>query len=373
LGDFSNYNNISSILILEPYGIGDAIVSTCLINPLKEKYPGVFVCALLHEKTGGLLDSTFDHVIYINPPWTISSGRYSPKNYFNRKFISKIKTLRSVQYDMIIDARCDFRLSLLMKILKGKIKVGFDYGLARYCYSHTVPYGKRSLRKDDYSKLLSALGILSSTCLPFIKIEEGSERFTKAKSILADISYSPKEYFIVHLGATWKYRRWNVENVSIVAKFINKTTGLKILAIGGHENEKAIDLLINEVEGVKLILPLDLLPYIILDSRFIVCNNTGVMHIADALNIPAVVIMGPTDRETWLPSREHLHLLFYNTDKYWCYPCNELTCFYPNNPCIENVSVKDVIHALATAFQKGWANMNSSNIRPWKDYTSIHA
>jgi ADP-heptose:LPS heptosyltransferase len=258
---------------------------------------------------------------------------------------------------MIIDARCDFRLSLLMGILKGKIKVGFDYGLARYCYNKLVPYGKRSLRKDDYAKLLFAFNIQSSKCLPFIEIDNGSEKFASAKQSLDGISYPDKEFFIVHPGASWKYRRWNIEKLLILVKYVKKITELKLLIIGSYEDEKSIDIIINKIGGVKLILPLDLLPYIIRHSRFIVCNNTGVMHIADALNVPALVIMGPTDRETWMPSRENIHLLFHNTEKYWCYPCNELTCFNPDNPCIENVAVDDVIQTLSAAFQNGWANM----------------
>jgi ADP-heptose:LPS heptosyltransferase len=42
-------------------------------------------------------------------------------------------------------------------------------------------------------------------------------------------------------------------------------------------------------------------------SRLLVCNDTGVSHLADALNVPSVVIFTASDVDRWAPKDKDLH------------------------------------------------------------------
>ena len=42
-------------------------------------------------------------------------------------------------------------------------------------------------------------------------------------------------------------------------------------------------------------------------ARILVCNDTGVSHLADALSVPSVVISTGNNPERWAPIDRHLH------------------------------------------------------------------
>ena len=42
-------------------------------------------------------------------------------------------------------------------------------------------------------------------------------------------------------------------------------------------------------------------------ARLLVCNDTGVSHIAAGLKLPSVVIFNKADMERWAPLDHHLH------------------------------------------------------------------
>ena len=53
--------------------------------------------------------------------------------------------------------------------------------------------------------------------------------------------------------------------------------------------------------------PLGTLAALLSDARLLVCNDTGVSHLADALSVPSVVISTGNNPERWAPIDQHLH------------------------------------------------------------------
>ena len=81
----------------------------------------------------------------------------------------------------------------------------------------------------------------------------------------------------------------------------------------------------------------------------VVANDTGLMHLADALGVPTVVIFGPTSGELGcLP----YHPLSVNLEpELWCRPCSkngEAPCIRGKRLCLDRIQVEDVLGALKT-------------------------
>ncbi|MCX7956391.1 MAG: glycosyltransferase family 9 protein, partial [Endomicrobia bacterium] len=76
-------------------------------------------------------------------------------------------------------------------------------------------------------------------------------------------------------------------------------------------------------------------------AKFIICGNTGVLHIAAAVNTSTIAIHGPTDPVKWGPWGKG-HIIIKNNLK--CAPCSYLGFEYgcKERKCLNCISTEEV-------------------------------
>jgi ADP-heptose:LPS heptosyltransferase len=74
-------------------------------------------------------------------------------------------------------------------------------------------------------------------------------------------------------------------------------------------------------------------------ARVFVGNESGPMHIAAASQIPTIGLFGPGEPPIFAP---HGKKATYIHHKLECNPCDQIHCIYPENPCINRISVAEV-------------------------------
>jgi heptosyltransferase-2 len=88
--------------------------------------------------------------------------------------------------------------------------------------------------------------------------------------------------------------------------------------------------------------------YLISQCRLFISNDSGLMHIAGALNIPTVAIFGSTNPITTSPAGNKTTIVHKDIE---CSPCLEETC--PTDfRCMKLISVEDVFTAAMTLLNK---------------------
>lgn len=70
-------------------------------------------------------------------------------------------------------------------------------------------------------------------------------------------------------------------------------------------------------------------------SRFMLCNDSGLMHIAAGLDIPTVAPFGATDPERTAPSGKHVAIIYRPAP---CSPCLQRECTVEGHPCMNNIT-----------------------------------
>lgn len=75
----------------------------------------------------------------------------------------------------------------------------------------------------------------------------------------------------------------------------------------------------------------------------VVCNDSGIMHVASALGIPTVAIFGPTDWRETSPLGEQITLLREEMD---CAPCKKRECPLGHHNCMKAIEVEAVFDAV---------------------------
>ncbi|MFN3967188.1 MAG: glycosyltransferase family 9 protein, partial [Endomicrobiia bacterium] len=138
---------------------------------------------------------------------------------------------------------------------------------------------------------------------------------------------------------------WPFENFIKLIEEIIKKYNIKIIVTGTKRTEPFIKTIPEKIkENTKYILdaPIDLLSAIISKSVLIVCNNTGIMHLACAIGIPVIGLHGPTDPLKWGPLGKNSISI---KSKLPCSPCLYLGFEYAckTNNCMKSITTEEVI------------------------------
>lgn len=157
-------------------------------------------------------------------------------------------------------------------------------------------------------------------------------------------------------------RRWEPNKFAQLAERLTKELGAKVLLFGGPDDADA-NAIIREKAG-EWVIPVEAKN--IMDSAAVmrrlnlfVSNDSALMHIAGALELPTVAIFGPTNETYVHPWKTRYKIVHTGIE---CRPCfvyspKPLTC-YRTNPaehflCIRGIEVEQVMSAVKELLHPG--------------------
>lgn len=172
----------------------------------------------------------------------------------------------------------------------------------------------------------------------------------EARALLRAAGMEPgRLYVCVHAGAQLASRQWMPESFAQVADQL-ASKGLSVV-LTGVPHEQALAQRVQSAmrqPSVNLVGRTSLwsLGALIEGASLLVCNDTGVSHVASALKIPSVVISCGGDVARWAPVDKQRHqVLWADRD---CRPCGHRVCPYAHE-CATGVTPANVMAAAARA------------------------
>jgi ADP-heptose:LPS heptosyltransferase len=119
-----------------------------------------------------------------------------------------------------------------------------------------------------------------------------------------------KPLVVVHPGASVASRRWPARSFAAVADAL-AAAGASIVLTGTAEERQVTWEVGRSMRGQALDLSgrtnLDGLASFVRDAALVVCNDTGISHVADALGTPSVVLFTDSEVDRWAPADVALH------------------------------------------------------------------
>ena len=83
------------------------------------------------------------------------------------------------------------------------------------------------------------------------------------------------------------------------------------------------------------------------DAEFLLCHNSGPMHIGAAVGAPVFALFGPSAPQRWIPQVDVHHIFYKNIE---CSPCTRATrkpeCFQGNAECKRLITAQEVMRAI---------------------------
>jgi ADP-heptose:LPS heptosyltransferase len=167
----------------------------------------------------------------------------------------------------------------------------------------SMPYPKSGAEPARLLALTSCIGAPPQAAHLEFPLADADRQELAAFSVVGGLQRG--RYLCFHPGARNRAKCWPAENFARVADALALESGLPVVLTG---SEKEIDL--ADAVAARMQTPalnaagpisIGAMAALIGGARLLVCNDTGVSHIAAGLRLPSVVIFSSADMQRWAP------------------------------------------------------------------------
>ena len=290
---------MKKILVFSFSFIGDAVLSTAVIQPLRSHFPDTHITFLVGPSAFDLLanDPQLDATLVYN-------NREKHAGLKGR--LKLISTLRSEKYDLVVNLRD----SLSARCIGAE-----HWGLVR---------GDRERHAVvRYLEALSRHGVDITDANPRLRLTEVEQ--SNASRFLADAGIEVERTLIgIHPGGNWIYKLWNAEKYAQLANALIKEHNVSILLFGGPNERELQTQVANMMDTPPILVKtanLREVTALIAACDVYIGNDTGPMHIAAAVGTPVVALFGSTNHVRSGPYGER-HTVVQSGMDLGCNPCH---------------------------------------------------
>ena len=278
------------ILIIHTAFIGDIVLSTPLIQKLKDLYP--------KSKIDYLTLPTNQSVLYNNPNLNeIILYDKKGKDKGIKGFLKVLKILKQKKYDYAVIPHRFIKSILLAKLAKIPDIVGFDVATGSSLLDKKVHY---DMKKHEVERLLNLVGYEGKK-IP-VRIYPAKENFVKIEKMLTISGYTGKKeqkLILVAPGSQRPEKMWPIEKYREIIERLKKNKNY-FIGITGSKSEKELPLNFEKDKNVidfRGEISLVEFGALISKADVVVGNDSSPIHIASGFEKPFVIgIFGPGKR-----------------------------------------------------------------------------
>lgn len=341
-------------LIVQPNGLGDAIINKTYTDMLIQKYKieknKIIIISLDQWKDFKELLHPDIYIYFIN------------LKKFERSLIYRLKVVLFLKKYYFSRITCNLKwktrcITDLISCYADGDKKFFSLYQERF---HTL--------NQEFSEWCGKKGI---TLIPTNNIENELNRInffytnvfgeslspyplrTEIYSLKKSNLQLPNKYIVFHIGMSEKRRRWPINKFIETANYLS-TKGFSIVFCGGKFERDLEDKVKNLFTTYIDTLTAQEYTELLGNADAVLCGDTGPAHLSLALNTPTAIMLGGGHYGNYFPYPEKVHPLLKNvayiTNKKNCFKC-DWECSISKGkflPCTEDIEVKEVIHALNT-------------------------
>jgi lipopolysaccharide heptosyltransferase I len=328
------------ILIIKPSSLGDIIHALPFLKTLRGSFRDAEIEWVISTGLKDVLDGnqlvdkliTFDKDSWKEPsrlPRTV------------KEIAALVKTLRSKQYDMVIDLQGLLRSGLMTFFSRSPRKIGFRQARegSRIFYNQKIS-SNGSLHAVDRCLEVARYLDIRNTGVEFpITIDKSAKRRVRK------LTGNTREYVVIAPSARWSTKRWPSRYFGLLISRLS----VPCVITGSRSDDRIVREVLRSSggKGLSLCSRTDLKELIALisESKVVVSNDSGPLHIGAALGVPVVALFGPTEPGKTGPYgwKENRNLKVIRQD-IPCSPCFRKKCKDPL--CMKGIQVETVLEEI---------------------------
>jgi heptosyltransferase-2 len=331
---------IRHILIIRLSSLGDIVLTTPILPLLRASCPAARIDFLLKAEYQDLLRThpCVDRLLL----W---EKRQSAT--------AMLRTLRQTRYDVVLDLHRTWRSRLLYRSVKARRRLAYDKQVLRRALLVRLHWNTLKAMTpvpERYAAPLRRLGIkapLPPTALyPDPECQDAMVRHLA--QALPEAAARP--LLAVAPGARWPTKRWPVERFAQAAQALARPRGAAVVLVGDRPEAPLARVVASHL-SVPVIdytghLSLMQTAALIQRCQLLLCNDSGLMHVAVALQVPVVAVFGPTVQEFgFYPFQARARVL---SQPLACRPCStkgSLHCPRGHHDCMTRTTSAQVVEA----------------------------
>lgn len=339
------------ILVLRYRFIGDTILTIPFLRNLRYAEKDAYIAWVVAPISSDVIKGVpyVDELIYWDPE-TIHADSTGVHRSFRAK-IEFIKMLRNKKFDKVYILKRSLSSALMAYLTGAKERIGFDTECRGFLLTKKVPYNHKQHEVQNFLDVLRVDGI------------EIKDDFLEAWLTGEETEYAEKFFqenglnkvFAIHPFAANQKRAWHIDNFIEIARAVNKL-GYNVIFFGGKRdlNMKSYIKANLGDDAILLIGDTSIRENMALLKKCsgLICNDSGIMHVATALDIPVFAIFGPQSPVKFGPYSSKARV-FYKA--FPCSPCKQ-KFFKECEPsermtpkCVEAISVEEVYSKILEA------------------------
>lgn len=308
------------ILVRFPNWVGDVVMATPALRALRVAHPAAQIHVEVRPYLRGLVEGLAGVAGVIEDP---------------RKLTERRRRLRAQRFDWAVILPDSVSSALGPFLARIPLRIGAARDIARrLLLTHPLPYPAVDGRRvpvsmiDRYLRVTRALGCPDAG--DALEVPVGDDARAAVSAQLARVGIDPHAPLQVAIpGASFGASKlWPPEHYAVACDRLHDARGFHtVLAPGPGEIAIAHAVVQHMRTPVRVIedpgTTLPELAALVERARLVITNDTGPRHIAVALGVPTVVVMGPTDPRHTHHLLERQRVLREDVE---CSPCGLKVC-----------------------------------------------
>jgi heptosyltransferase-2 len=341
------------ILVLRYRFIGDTILTVPFLRNLRRAKPDAYIAWVVAPGSADVVKGIpyVDDLLYWDPVRSYADSRGTHRTFGDK--LAFIRDLRRRRFDRVYVLKRSLSSAIIAWLTGAGKRIGFDTEGRGFLLTRRVPYRHDRHEVENFLEVLRADGVPVTD--DYLEAWLSPEERTFAADFLARQGVAENDTIIgIHPFAANQTRAWHEDDFIVLANLLQAKYRARILLFGGagdaalgeYCRERIVPAPLMAVGSTSLRQTMALLAR----CDLLICNDSGIMHLAASLDRPMVALFGPQSPVKFGPWGQKCQLVYKG---FPCSPCKQ-KFFQECEPsprmkpaCMEDVSVAEVLEAIS--------------------------
>lgn len=325
------------ILILRFSSLGDVVLASTLLDAIRSQWPQAEIWWVTKRAFASL---------YEEDPRVARVVSYDRAGGLD----AVVRALDPHSFDLVLDAHSSLRSRLLcLRLAPAPVRRIQKDAVARWLFAHGR-VRSRALRRRQVDRYRDLVGESTVAWRP--RVVPSPRQIEAARALDLDLDGA----LLLAPGARHATKRWDPARFAEVGQGLRERTGDPVVVVGSAAEEPLCREVAKAIPGAGLLTGIDdlgVLGAALARGRVLLCNDSGLLHLAEAVGTPVLALFGPTSREFgFFPLDPRSRVVEHALP---CRPCSrtgDRPCRMPETWCLTRSTPSLVLSQLEVLWQR---------------------